>query len=63
MRYEFEPFTLDMDRGLLLKSGEDVAIEPRALELLSLLVVNQDRMVNKDEIVERKLFYHCVENH
>ncbi|MDU8913438.1 winged helix-turn-helix domain-containing protein [Aestuariicoccus sp. MJ-SS9] len=53
MRYEFEPFTLDMDRGLLLKSGEDVAIEPRALELLSLLVVNQDRMVNKDEIVEK----------
>ena len=30
MRYEFEPFTLDMDRGLLLKSGEDVAIEPLA---------------------------------
>ena len=53
MRYEFEPFTLDMDRGLLLKSGEDLAIEPRALELLSLLVVNQDRVVNKDEIVEK----------
>lgn len=42
-----------MDRGLLLRSGKDVAIEPRAFDLLSLLVANQDRMVHKDEIVEK----------
>ena len=52
MRYHFEPFTLDMDRGLLLEAERDIAIERRAFELLSLLVVNHDRMVTRDEIIE-----------
>ena len=52
MRYRFDPFTLDVDRGLLLEVDRDMAIEPRAFALLSLLVMNHDRMVTKDEIVE-----------
>lgn len=53
MRYRLNPFTLDVDRGLLLESERDIAIEPRAFALLALLVMNHDRMVTKDEIVEK----------
>jgi DNA-binding winged helix-turn-helix (wHTH) protein len=53
MRYHFDPFTLDLDRGLLLQAERDIAIEPRAFDLLSLLVVNHDRIVTKDEIIEK----------
>ncbi len=53
MRYSFDPFILDVDRGLLLNEGQDVAVEPRPFELLALLVTNHDRMVTKDEIVEK----------
>lgn len=52
MRYSFDGFTLDVDRGLLLAAENDVAIEPRAFALLALLVMNHDRMVSKDEIIE-----------
>lgn len=53
MRYRIDPFILDVDRGLLLESERDIAIEPRAFALLALLVMNNDRMVTKDEIVEK----------
>lgn len=52
MRYHFEPFTLDVTRGLLQVAGQDIAIEPRSFALLVLLVSHHDRMVTKDEIVE-----------
>jgi DNA-binding winged helix-turn-helix (wHTH) protein len=53
MRYRFDDFTLDLDRGLLLESERDIATEPRAFALLSLLVMNHDRMVSKAEIIEK----------
>ena len=53
MRYRFDPFTLDLDRGLLLRGERDISIEPRAFNMLALLVTNHDRMVTKDEIVEK----------
>ncbi len=53
MRYRFAPFTLDVDRGLLLEGERNLAIEPRGYALLALLVMNHDRMVTKDEIVEK----------
>jgi len=52
MRYHFDPFTLDVTRGLLQVAGQDIAIEPRGFALLVLLVTHHDRMVTKDEIVE-----------
>ncbi|MFC6638281.1 transcriptional regulator [Sulfitobacter sp. JBTF-M27] len=51
MRYRFDPFTLDVARGLLQSAGQDIAIEPRGFALLALLVANNDRIVTKDEIV------------
>ncbi len=53
MRYHFDDFTLDLDRGLLLHGGRDVATERRAFGLLTLLVMNHERMVTRDEIVEK----------
>lgn len=53
MRYRFDPFILDIDRGLLLNAEQEIVIEPRPFELLALLVMNHDRMVTKDEIVEK----------
>ena len=53
MRYLFDQFTLDIDGGWLLKTERDVVIEPRAFALLTLLVMNHDRMVTKDEIIEK----------
>lgn len=52
MRYRFDHFTLDIDRGILLEGGRDAPIEPRAFKLLALLVTHHDRIVTKDEIVE-----------
>jgi DNA-binding winged helix-turn-helix (wHTH) protein/tetratricopeptide (TPR) repeat protein len=52
MRYRFGPFTLDIDRRCLLEAARDILIEPRAFALLALLVINHDRIVTKDEIVE-----------
>ena len=51
MRYRFDPFTLDVARGLLQADGQDIAIEPRGFALLVLLVANNDRIMTKDEIV------------
>ncbi len=53
MLCRFDQFTLDIERGLLSEVGRDVAIEPRAFALLVFLVENQDRMVTKDEIIEK----------
>ena len=53
MRYRFDPFILDVDRGLLVKAEQDLAIERRAFDVLALLVMNHDRVVSKDEIIEK----------
>ncbi len=52
MRYRFDPFTLDIDRGLLKAGDRDISIEPRGFALLALLVTHHDRVVTKDEIIE-----------
>lgn len=53
MIYRFDQFDLDLARFELRKAGAPVAIEPQVLSLLALLVANPDRMVSKDEIIEK----------
>lgn len=53
MRYKFDNFTLDIDRGLLLRDEIEIATEPRAFDLLTLLISNHDRMLSKDEVIEK----------
>ena len=52
MIYDFAGFSLDTAR-MELRRGQDVlAMEPRAFQLLQLLVENVDRVVSKDDITD-----------
>ena len=53
MRYVFEPFELEPMKGELRRDGQPVAVEPQVFALLLLLVENSERMVSKEEIVEK----------
>ena len=53
MRYLFGPFVLSPARRVLRRDGRDVALIPRYLDLLILLVAQRDRAVNRQEIFDR----------
>jgi TolB-like protein len=53
MIYRFEHFELDPGRFELRAGGQAQPVEPQVLELLILLAANPDRLVTRDEIVER----------
>lgn len=53
MRYAFDGFVLDLDRGELRRGEEDIPIEPMAYGVLGHLVQNAERLVGKDELVEK----------
>ena len=53
MQFAFEEFVLDTRKGELRRGEEEQPLEPRAFGLLCLLVENHDRLVSKDEILEK----------
>ena len=53
MIYRFDDFELDADKIELRKDGETLAIEPQVFALLCLLIDNRERMVPKDEVIEK----------
>lgn len=53
MIYRFEDFELDPARFELRRASVSQPIEPQVLSLLLLLASNPDRLVSKDEIIER----------
>ncbi|MEM6381983.1 MAG: winged helix-turn-helix domain-containing protein [Pseudomonadota bacterium] len=53
MLYRFDEFSLDTDRVELSTHGAPVLLEPKAYDLLKLLVENNDRVIGKDEIFEK----------
>ncbi|HPF24702.1 MAG TPA: winged helix-turn-helix domain-containing protein [Hyphomonas sp.] len=53
MIYRFEDFELDQARFELRQGGEPSPTEPQVLSLLLLLVENHDRLVSKEEIIDR----------
>ena len=53
MIYVFDQFEVDIDRFELRREGQPVAVEPQVFSLLALLVENHERMVSRDEIVEK----------
>lgn len=53
MIYRFQGFELDTARGLLLHGDAEIGLEPRAFSLLCHLVENRDRVITKDEAVEK----------
>jgi tetratricopeptide (TPR) repeat protein len=52
MTLSFGPFVLDEDARELLRDGEPVNLQPRALELLFYLARNRDRTVSKNELLD-----------
>ncbi|HEB89874.1 MAG TPA: hypothetical protein ENI85_09920 [Deltaproteobacteria bacterium] len=51
-RYQFHEFELDIARGELLRRGERVPLEPKAFDLLAILVRNRDRIVSVSELLQ-----------
>jgi DNA-binding winged helix-turn-helix (wHTH) protein len=51
--YAFESFEVDLDRFELRKDGQPLALEPRAFDLLRLLIEQRGGVVTKGEILER----------
>jgi pimeloyl-ACP methyl ester carboxylesterase/DNA-binding winged helix-turn-helix (wHTH) protein len=53
MRYVFDGFELDLDRFELRRHGEVVPLEPQVFDVLAYLVTNHQRLVPKEELVEK----------
>ena len=53
MLYRFDGFELDLAAVELRVGGKALGLEPQVFGLLALLVENRDRLVSKDEIVEK----------
>jgi len=50
--YEFGPFRLEGAEHLLLRNGEPVPLQPKAFELLLILVKNHGHLLGKDELLK-----------
>jgi TolB-like protein/DNA-binding winged helix-turn-helix (wHTH) protein/Flp pilus assembly protein TadD len=50
--YSFSEFTLDLDRGALLRAGADIKLRPKSFEMLRYLVERQGLLVTKDELLD-----------
>jgi DNA-binding winged helix-turn-helix (wHTH) protein/tetratricopeptide (TPR) repeat protein len=50
--YSFQGFTLDLERGGLWRGPEEVKLRPRVFEALKYLVLNNNRLVSKDELIK-----------
>jgi TolB-like protein len=53
MIYRFGPFELDLAKVELRADGKPCPAEPQVFALLALLVENRDRLVSRDEIIEK----------
>lgn len=53
MIYRFETYALDTGKHELSAGGAIIPLEPQVFALLLLLIENRERLVGKDEIVER----------
>jgi TolB-like protein/DNA-binding winged helix-turn-helix (wHTH) protein len=53
MIYQFGPFELDLAKVELRNGGEIRNLEPQVFALLALLVENRERLVSKDEIIDK----------
>jgi DNA-binding winged helix-turn-helix (wHTH) protein/Tfp pilus assembly protein PilF len=51
--YEFGSFRLDTHGGVLFRDGERLALTPKAIEILILLVKSQSHPVTKDELLQK----------
>lgn len=50
--YEFGPFRIDPDHRLLLREDQPVPIQPKAFDILLVLVQNSEKVVLKDDLLK-----------
>lgn len=50
--YSFNDFTVDLDRGCLLRSGQEVKLRPKVFDALCYLLENNGRLVGKAELIQ-----------
>lgn len=50
--YRFAEYSLNLERGELLRNGEHVELRPQSLDVLRVLVENAGRLLSKDELHE-----------
>jgi TolB-like protein/Tfp pilus assembly protein PilF len=53
LQFLFTDHVLDIDRRELARGGEGIAIEPQVFDLLVYLVENRERVVTKDDLIEK----------
>lgn len=53
MRYSFGSFCLDTQKRELSNAGKPCTIEPQVFDFLALLLENPDRVVSRDEIIQK----------
>jgi DNA-binding winged helix-turn-helix (wHTH) protein len=53
MLYQFDAYELDIARCELRSKGRLCSLEPQVFRLLALLVENRERLVSKDEIIDK----------
>lgn len=53
MLYQFENCVIDTEKVELRRDGAEVALEPQVFSLLLLLVENRERLLTKEEIIEK----------
>src|SRR5437870_523638 len=51
--HRFDGFTLDVDRGCLLRGAQEVKLRPKPFEALKYLVENPGRLISKAELIEK----------
>ena len=52
LNYQFGEFTLDVARGCVLRSGEEIKLRPKVYETLKYLVQNPGRLIGKQELMQ-----------
>jgi DNA-binding winged helix-turn-helix (wHTH) protein len=50
--YEFGPFRLDIAERMLLRDGEAIPLQPKAFDLLRVLVEHHGHLLEKDELLK-----------
>ena len=55
LRYLFEEYAFDTDRRELSRGADVVAVAPQVFDLLDYLIRNRERVVSKDDLIERHL--------
>jgi DNA-binding winged helix-turn-helix (wHTH) protein len=53
VRFRFGPFTLDLESRQLTNAGREIHLEPKAFELLSLLMAARPKALSKADLQER----------